>query len=326
MDHLFSSLSISGIHLKNRIVMAPLVTSYASDDGTINDKLYEYYVRRAHGGVGLIVTEPARVLPPLRGTKYAHIGLYSNEFIPRLRRLSASVHGGGARLMLSLEAPAELAYSSIPSLQALVPYFIQAARRAIAARCDGVMLSSSDGGVLHALLSPLLNRRQDEYGLTNTGRLRLTLEIIEGIRKFLGPRLLLGFRLLAEEFDVEGINLQDARVIAKRLVSAGVNLLDVNVDKQTEAPLARFPGWCIPLANSIKRFVPEVAVIGSGQLDDPLLADSVIREGSVDLVMVEQSLQQNPYWPHIAHILLLSHSNSPSETLASPAPLLDIFP
>jgi NADPH2 dehydrogenase len=112
--------------------------------------------------------------------------------------------------------------------------------------------------------------------------------------------------MVAEEFAPNGITLQDARVGARRLVGTGVNLLDVMTDTRTEAPVAQFPGWRVPLAGNLKRVLPDVPLSSSGLLGDPRLADSVIREGSVDLVMLGRSLRTNPYWAHIARIILAS--------------------
>jgi 2,4-dienoyl-CoA reductase-like NADH-dependent reductase (Old Yellow Enzyme family) len=112
--------------------------------------------------------------------------------------------------------------------------------------------------------------------------------------------------MLAEEFTPEGITLQDARVNARRLVGAGVNMIDVTTDSRTEAPVARFPGWRVPLASGIKRVMPDVPVMSSGSLGDPHVADGVIRDGSIDLVMLGRALRVNPYWTHIARIVLAS--------------------
>jgi 2,4-dienoyl-CoA reductase-like NADH-dependent reductase (Old Yellow Enzyme family) len=308
MANLFSPLTIAGIRLQNRIVMAPTTSGYTRHDGFISDELYHYYLERVHGGVALIITEPARIVPPSSRQSENHLGLYHDVFIPRLHHLTRAVHGGNVRIMPLLDAPAEMAHVSLAELVELREQFIQAAWRARAAGCDGVMLSSANGGILHTLLSPSLNPRNDDYGGMPSVRLRLCLEIIEGIREWIGHRLLIGFRLIADEFSPAGISLQDARFIAGRLAATGVNLLDVTADEHTSTPLARFPGWHIPLANGIKRVIPETPVIGSGLLDDPQLADSVIEDNSVDLVMLDQTLQTNPYWPKIARIILLANA------------------
>jgi 2,4-dienoyl-CoA reductase-like NADH-dependent reductase (Old Yellow Enzyme family) len=286
--------------------MAPYPSGCAAQDGLVDNALYDYYLQRAHGSVGLIITEPARVIPPVPGETRAHFGLYDDRFIPPLRRLAQAVHGTGSRLLVMLDAPSALADATTPEIGALAVNFLRAAWRAQEAGCDGVALSAADGGVLHLLVSPLTNKRSDGYGGNTINRLRLALEILEGIRTWLGPRFLIAFRMVAEEFAPEGITFQDARVNARRLVTAGVNLLDVMTDTRTEAAIAQFPGWRVPLAIGIKRVIPDVPIISSGLLGDPHLADSVIRDGSVDLVMLGKALRANAYWTHIAHIVLAS--------------------
>lgn len=305
MSHLFSSIRIGRKKLANRIVMGVTASGYALPDGFVEDALLHYYVRRAHGGVGLIVTEPLRVVPPDAQGIGAHIGIYADAFVPQLRFLAQAVHSQGARLLITLDEPAEAAEGSVWELRRLGEQFILAAWRALAANCDGVMLSAADGGVLHHLVSPQLNRRFDSYGGALAERLRLPLHIVEGIRTWMGNRLIIGFRIVAEDFTPGGISLQDARVIARRLVTAGVGLLDVTADTHSvNMPLARFPGWSVPLADGIKRVIPDVPVICSGSLGDPQLADSVIRDGSADLVMLRQALHTNPDWPRIAQATL----------------------
>jgi 2,4-dienoyl-CoA reductase-like NADH-dependent reductase (Old Yellow Enzyme family) len=306
MAHLFSPLTVAGIKLVNRVVMAPLPSGCATQDGFVDNTLYNYYLQRAHGSVGLIITEPVRVLPPYPGSTRAHLGLYRDEFVPGLRNLVQAVHGTGSRLLVMLDASPRAAEGSTQELNALATYMLRAAWRAHAAECDGIALSAADGGVLHMLVSPLINKRMDKYGGSASNRLRLPLEIIEGVRTWLGPRFMIAFRMVAEEFTPEGITLQDARVNARRLVGAGVNMIDVTTDSRTEAPVARFPGWRVPLASGIKRVMPDVPVMSSGSLGDPHVADGVIRDGSIDLVMLGRALRVNPYWTHIARIVLAS--------------------
>lgn len=310
MADLFTPLSISGKELPNRIVMAPAPSGLASADGFVSADLLEHYARRARGGVGLLISEPLLVVAPSPDDGVNHLGIYDDAFVPGLARLAAVAHASGARLMLSLDAPAPADAIGTAAMAGLAESFIIAAWRAHCAGADGVMLSSADGGLLHQLVSPLLNQRSDIYGLTIAGRLRMPLEIIEGVRAWMGRRLIVGFRLLAEEFAPGGMSLQDARVVAKRVTAAGVRLLDVTVADGVSATLARFPGWAVPLANGIKRVIPDVPVIGSGLLGDPHLADSVIRDGSIDLVMLRQALRTNPDWPHYARDELGAYSRA----------------
>lgn len=297
MADLFSPLVIAGTVLPNRLVMAPATSGLATPDGFVSDALHDYYAERARGGVGMIVSEAMLVVPPADPAAPAHLGLYADAFVPALHRMVHAVQAAGTRMVLTLDAPATAATAPIHELIAVGDQFVVAAWRALAAGADGVMFTAADGGLLHSLFSPLSNQRDDAYGGSIDGRLRLAQELLEAIKNWLGRRLLLGFRLVAEEVAPGGISLPDARVVARRLVSAGVRLFDVTVLAGDQTPLATFPGWCVPLANSIKRVTPEAPVICAGQLDEPFLADSVIRDGSVDLVMIDAPLRDDPAWP-----------------------------
>lgn len=296
MADLFSTLSIGGRELPNRIAMAPGPSGAAGADGFVGDAVVDYYWRRARGGVGLVITEALRVAAPADDPAAPHLGIYADAFVPGLRRLIRAARAEGARVILSLDEPA--APGPTAPLAPLAEAFGLGIWRAHCAGADGVMLSGADGGALHSLLSPLRNARADAYGRSGDGRQRLALEIVEGARQWLGRRMILGFRLLADELTPGGLTLQDARVLAKRLTAGGVRLLDVAVPAD-QPNVARFPGWAVPLANSIKRVV-DVPVIGSGELGDPHLADSIVRDGSVDLVMLDQSLRLDPDWPRRA--------------------------
>lgn len=297
MADLLSPLTIAGKELPNRIVMAPSPSGLAVADGFVSADLIDYYARRARGGIGLILSEPLLVCPPPAGEGAVHLGIYADAFVPGLRRLTAAAHAHGSRVLLGLSAPVAADDLDGAALVAWRDAFVLAAWRAHCAGADGVLLSSADGGLLYDLISPSRNRRLDAYGGGVAGRMRFPLEVIEAVRAWMGARLIIGFRLAAEEFMPGGMSLQDARVIARRVTSAGVRLLDVTVTGDDAAGLARFPGWAVPLVNGVKRVTPDVPVIGFGLHGDYHLADSVIRDGSIDLVAVEHTLRNDPDWP-----------------------------
>lgn len=304
MAHLFSPITIARTKIANRIVMAPIPSGYATLDGFIGGALVEYYAQRARGGVGLIITEPVRIVAPEPDNTRVHIGLYADTFVPQLRRMTERVHESDTRILVTLDAPAKMVQGSVPFLRSVAERFVLAAWRALSAGFDGIMLSAADGGVLHTILSPLTNHRFDEYGKNLDGRLLLLLQVIEGIRRWMGNRLLIGVRFVADEFITGGTTLQDARMIASHVTASGANLLDVTADTRHNAQVAHFPGWCLPLASGVKRYIPDIPVIGSGLLGEPYLADSVIRDGSIDLVMLGQTLRNNPEWPNMARSFL----------------------
>ncbi|OAN48287.1 NADH:flavin oxidoreductase [Chloroflexus islandicus] len=293
MADLFTPLQVAGRRLANRIVMAPAPSGLAGRDGFCHAALVSYYERRARAGVGFIITEPLLICDP--GEAAAHLGIWHDGFLPGLRRLSAAAHAFGSRIAFLLEAPAV----GIPAAS-LVELYLQAAWRALAAGADGVFLSIADDGALAQLVSP-------RHPLSNGGaagdRIQPVLAIIEQIRQRFGRRLWVGLRMPAAELIPGGLSQQDARLIARRAVAAGAQLLDVTVTRYTP-DVARFPGWTIPLITGIRRIASEAVVIGSGQLSDPLLADAVIQDGSIDLVMLCTALRVMPEWPLMARRIL----------------------
>jgi 2,4-dienoyl-CoA reductase-like NADH-dependent reductase (Old Yellow Enzyme family) len=286
-----------------------LPSGYVLPDGFVGSQLAAYYLARAQGGAGLIVIEPTCVLPPPDGAT-PHLGLYADAQVSDFYRCIQAVHRAGAAALVMLDQPLWVAEVSGAEVAGIGEAFIAAAWRVRAAGADGVMFSTADGGPFEQLVSPLRNRRTDRYGGNTAGRLRLLCDVIEGIKHWIGHQFIVGVRLNVEEFTPGGLRLQDARVIAKRLVSAGVDLIEIIAETSSAAPVARFPGWRVPLALGIKMVV-DVPVMVGGQLDDHELADSVIRDGSADLVTLGQRLRVDPDWPLRARAILVEDRGQP---------------
>jgi 2,4-dienoyl-CoA reductase-like NADH-dependent reductase (Old Yellow Enzyme family) len=170
------------------------------------------------------------------------------------------------------------------------------------------MLSTVDGGPFEQLISPLRNRRGDAYGGSVAGRSQLLREVVEGIERWMGNQFIIGVRLNAEEFTPGGLRMQEARLLATRLVSAGVRLLEIRAETASETPIARFPGWRVPIAAGIKAAV-DIPVMVGGLLDDAELAESVIRDGAADLISVGERMRLEPDWPRKAHAFLSESDN-----------------
>lgn len=298
MPNLFSPMMIGHTRLPNRLALNALPSGCAGLDGFVSADLASFYVRRAQGGVGLVVIEPTYVLPPRDGAT-PHVGLYADAQVPDLYHTLSAIRKAGAVVLVMLDQPLWIARLSPAEISEVGEAFISAAWRAHAAGAHGVMLTTADGGPFEQLVSPLRNQRTDVYGGSLTGRLQLLDDVVEGIERWLGSGFVIGVRLNVEEFTSGGLSLQDARVIATRLVRAGVKLLEISAARASEAPVARFPGWQVPLASGMKAVV-DIPVMVGGLLDDPQLADSVVREGSADIVAVGERLLLEPDWPRSA--------------------------
>jgi 2,4-dienoyl-CoA reductase-like NADH-dependent reductase (Old Yellow Enzyme family) len=303
MLNLFSPLTLGRIRLPNRIVLAALPSGHAVPGGFAGSDLVRYYLACARGGPGMLVIEPTYVLAPTDGTA-PHLGLYDDAYIPELRRCISTARQAGPAVLVMLDQPLQLAGLDSRAIGAIGEAFVAAAWRARAAGADGVMFSCADGGPFAQLVSPLSNQRTDRYGGSLDGRLRLLLEVVEGIGARKAGAFIVGVRLNAEEFAPGGLTLHDARVIAQWLAGAGVKLLEVSAAIGPDTPIARFPGWCVPLAAAIKAVV-DVPVMVGGLSEDVSLVNNVIREGSADLVALGEVLRARPDWPRYAWATLI---------------------
>ena len=250
--HLLSPIQIGKTTVKNRVFMPPLSTNLA-DKGYVTDALVAHYAARAKGGVGLIVTEVTTVEPT-----YIYLpgdmSIHDDSFIPGWRKLTDAVHQYGAKILPQLFHPAYMAFP-IPGtprliapsnvgpyyakeapravtkeeLQVIIRQFGEAAKRVQTAGGDGVEIHAAHAhGLLGGFLSPLYNKRTDEYGGDLNGRLRLTLEVVAEVRRQCGENFLIDVRLSGDEYTDGGQNLNDAVYVAKQLEKAGVDFLHVS--------------------------------------------------------------------------------------------------
>jgi len=321
--HLFSPIAIHTMTLKNRVVMPPMCTDYATIGGAVTDRMIAYYTARARGGVGLIDVEFAYVHPA--GKVFDHmLGIYDDKLIPGLKRLADSVHQGGARIMIQIAHGGRRAHSDItgsttvaPSaiprlngetpkelsreeIEELIQAFILAARRAKKAGFDGVMIHMAHGYLLQQFLSPFSNARSDRYGGDLEGRSRFPLEILKGLRRELGGDYPITCRLCGDEFVKGGLNLSQSIQLAKILEANGVNAIEVSAGTHETGYVITAPpcypmGFLSPLSEAIKKEV-RIPVGAVGRIHTPALAEDLLQQGKADLIAVGRGLIADPEW------------------------------
>lgn len=329
LQRLFQPLTIGTLQLRNRLVMPPMVTNYATEDGQVTTRLIDYLVARARGGVGLIVVEASYVRPDGRGF-VNQLGVHRDDLVAGLKQLVEAVHGAGAKAAIQLyhagrqttsavagvqpvapsplpdpatkQLPRELSLAEIQALQA---DFAAGARRAKQAGFDAVEIHGAHGYLIAEFLSPFSNRRLDAYGAGIRGRARFALEVVSQVRGAVGPGFPILFRLSAEERVDGGLTVDQTRVIAVLLEEAGVDALDVSVGNYATpggvitAPMDVPNGFLVPTVAEIKR-AASVPVIAVGRLHDPLLAEQVLAVGDADLVAIGRGLLTDPELPNKA--------------------------
>jgi len=331
MINLFSPLTIKRFTLKNRIVLPPMANNMSDDSGAVTDAHVKHYVRRAEAGVGMVIVEHAYVQRAGRIGK-RQLGIHDDALVPGLRRLAEAVkacgtvvgvqitHGGGrATRATAGTQPVAPSDGVVPGgseparaltgteIEAVVDAFVAATRRALAAGFDFVDIHGAHGFLLSEFLSPLTNRRSDEYGGDLTGRLRLPLQIVEAVRQVVDDDHLLLYRLGANDYMPGGLTESEGRQAARALVAAGVDLLDISGGLIGYEP----PGWdktsqgyFVPMAAAIRAEV-DVPVVVAGGITDPHFANQVVGAGQVDLVAIGRAMLADPDWVVEAKAVLL---------------------
>ena len=328
MQPLFSNFSIKDLQLKNRIVMPALASFLIEDDGSISNDTVEHYRRRAGGGPAMIIMEAHAVSP--EGVVSAHQArIYDDRFIEGLSKIAAvmksegavpaiQIHHGGRQTSIKVIKRKPLAPSPIPcpairgdvepltihGIHEIVQKFGDAAERAKQAGFELIEIHGAHGYLINQFLSKVSNIREDEYGGDTVGRSRFALEIIEEIRRRIGPEFPLSFKISAQEFVPEGLTVTESIEILKLLAKAGVDVVQVSAGNDIT------PEWiCQPMfmkkaclaesAAQVKKAL-NIPVMAVGRINDPIIANEVLSKGQADLVCIGRGLLADPDMPNKA--------------------------
>jgi len=318
---LWEPFRIGRMELKNRVVMPPMVTRYASDDSFITERSKNYYEARARGGAGLIIVEATYV--HRNGWAFPNqIGISDDKFIPGLKELVDVVHRHGARIAIQLHHGGRQAKEALSGLQPVAPsplpmaggempremtvddiaetvvYFAEAAVRARKAGFDGVELHGAHGYLIDQFLSPISNIREDEYGGDVRRRARFLLEIIAAVKEAVGDDYPVWCRMDGKEYGVEGITLEDAKQTARLVQEAGLMALHVSA-WGPETPINRTTPTFVSaviedLVAGIKEAV-SIPVIAVGRIT-PEDGERILKEGKADLIAIGKAMLADAEW------------------------------
>ena len=323
LSHILSPCTIHGMVLENRVVMPPMGTNLGNKDATVSEALLAYMGRRAQAGPGLIIAEIAAVHESgaLINTE---LGIYDDRFIPGLKRLSDTIHAGGAKAAVQLHHGGRecffllnegkaLGPSAEPSLIYGVPpremtlddmrtireSFAAAAVRAREAGFDMVEIHGAHGYLLCQFLSPIANRRRDEYGSTMKNRARFVVEVIEEVRGRVGKDFPISLRLSIDESIRGGYTEEEMLTVIPDFVKAGADVIHASLGTYgtpggiTSAPVEFEPGFNAFRARKVKEVV-DVPVITVGRFTDLSVADDVVKRGDADLVSFGRQFLADP--------------------------------
>jgi 2,4-dienoyl-CoA reductase-like NADH-dependent reductase (Old Yellow Enzyme family) len=332
-DHLFSPLRIGGVTLPNRIVVSPMC-EYSCADGFASDWHLVHLGSRAVGGAGLVFTEATAVLPEGRISP-ADLGLWKDEHIAPLRRITDFLHAHGSHAGIQLAhagrkasthvpwqgegavareaggwaevvAPSAIAFSpSYPQpheidragMERVREAFRAAAVRADRAGFDVIEIHAAHGYLLQEFLSPLSNQRHDEYGGSLENRSLLLLQVVDAIREVWRRERPLFVRISATDWTEGGFDLEQSIRLAAMLREHGVDLIDTSSGGNAAgAAIPAGPGYQTKFAEEI-RAQAGILTGAVGMITDPAQADHVVRTGQADLVFIAREFLRDPYWP-----------------------------
>ncbi|MFC3882819.1 NADPH dehydrogenase NamA [Bacillus songklensis] len=316
---LFSPYTIKNVTIKNRIVMSPMcMYSCHNEDGKVENWHLTHYTSRAVGQVGLIMVESTAVTPQGR-ISANDLGIWSNEHIPGLSHLVSLLkeHGAATGIQLGhagrkatvegeILAPSSIAFDETmkqpkamtkEDIGQTVLAFQEAAKRAKKAGFDIIELHGAHGYLINEFLSPLSNKRTDEYGGSAENRYRLLKEVIEAVKEVWdGP---LFVRISAHDYHEEGLTVKDYVTFAQWMKRDGVDLIDVSSGAVVPASISTYPGYQVKFSETVKHGA-DVATGAVGLITSGLQAEEILQNGRADLIFIARELLRNPYWPRTA--------------------------
>jgi 2,4-dienoyl-CoA reductase-like NADH-dependent reductase (Old Yellow Enzyme family) len=333
MSHLFAPLTIKSVTLRNRIGVSPMCM-YSSQDGVATDWHLVHLGARAAGGAGLVIAEATAVSPEGRITP-GDAGIWAEKHVEPIARINRFLKSQGAVPGIQLAhagrkasasrpwegdthladtaggwpivAPSAIAWGNgldkVPheltaaEIKRVQTDFAAAAKRALAAGCEWLELHGAHGYLTHEFLSPLSNRRTDQYGGSFENRIRFLLELTRGVREVWPEKLPLTVRLSCSAWVEGGWTIDECVELAKRLKTEGVDLIDCSSGGTTAS--AKIPvgaGYQVPFAARIRREAG-IATAAVGMITDPMQADQIVRNSEADLVLMAREFLRDPNWP-----------------------------
>lgn len=332
MAKLFEPYTLRGVQFKNRIVMSPMcMYSSHNKDGMVEDWHKTHYTTRAVGQVGLIIVEATAVQPEGRISSQ-DLGIWSDQHVDGLAEVVQLMKQHGAKTGIQLAhagrkatvdgdiyAPSAIAFNdkyktptemSLNDINATIQAFKEGAIRAKRAGFDVIELHGAHGYLINEFLSPLSNKRTDEYGGSAENRYRFLRAIIHEVRDvWEGP---LFVRISAEDY-AEGGMTADAYVeIVGWMKQQGVDLIDVSSGAVVPTRIDVFPGYQVKFSETIKAGAC-IATGAVGLITKGIQAEEILKNNRADLIFLGRKLLRDPYWAYTAATELNMEISAPKQ-------------
>jgi 2,4-dienoyl-CoA reductase-like NADH-dependent reductase (Old Yellow Enzyme family)/thioredoxin reductase len=319
--YIFHEGRIGSLVLRNRLIMSLYPTKYATDS-KVNERMIEFYSERARGGVAMIVLDCPCLDYPGAYKGPNEIRFDTPESADAVKDLLSVIHGEGAKAFMQLNYPKERVFDhEVPGAKQkgnawiaplalimtsdeayeLIRIMANGANRARELGYDGVEVQASYGDFISQLLSPLSNKRTDEFGGSLENRTRFLTSLIEAVKEKAGRDFPVMVKLVCDEFVTGGLTLKETTVVARLIEHAGADAILASggnkATKHMTIPSHYLPpGVLVHLAKEIKKAVA-IPVVAIGKINTPELAEEVIRRGDADFVAMARPLLADPYFP-----------------------------
>lgn len=307
--------------MANRLVMPPMATAKAEPDGKVSQALLDYYAEKSRGGyLSLIIIEHSYITPEGKASEN-QLSASDDTVIPGIRKLAEVIHSNGSRTAMQINhagsaaqkevigttplAPSAVANPrrgdmpraiSRPEISDIVLFFKDAARRVKEAGFDAVEIHSAHGYLLNQFLSPLTNKRTDEYGGDIANRIRIHLQVINAVRSAVGPDFPIQIRLGASDYTEGGTTVEDSKSAARAFEKAGVDIIHISGGFVGYTPPGLTgQGYFAPLSEAIKSVV-SIPVILTGGITEIEAAEKLLAENKADLIGVGRAILQDSNW------------------------------
>ncbi|EPR12111.1 NADH:flavin oxidoreductase [Ruminiclostridium papyrosolvens] len=322
MELLHKPLSIGNLKLSNRLVMPPMATAKSEDDGKVSRDIIEYYDEKSKGGhIGLIIIEHSYINREGKASSN-QLSIADDSVIENLKKLSDVIHKNGSRAIMQINhagsaASAEITGNSpvgpsavphprnpnvVPrvltteEIKGIISSFANAAKRVKEAGFDGVEIHSAHGYLLSQFLSPISNKRSDEYGGNVLNRIKIHLQVIDAVKKAVGEDFTVFLRLGASDYMEGGTTIEDSIIAAGEFQKAGVAALDISGGFCGYIkPDINEQGYFWPLTKAIKEQV-SIPVILTGGITEPESAEQLLADGKADLIGVGRAILNDSDW------------------------------
>jgi 2,4-dienoyl-CoA reductase-like NADH-dependent reductase (Old Yellow Enzyme family) len=332
MSVLFTPLRLRGLELRNRIFLSPMC-QYSCDDGFATDWHLVHLGSRAVGGAALVMAEASAVEPAGRISP-GDAGIWSEAHAEAWAPIARFIRSQGAAPAIQLAHAGRKASTAVPwegggpilsgpaswtplgaspiafdagyatpraltepELAAVAARFAESASLALKAGFEVVELHFAHGYLVHSFLSPLSNHREDAYGGSFDGRVRLALEIAAAVRRVWPERLPLFVRVSATDWAEGGWDLPQTVELARRLKALGVDLIDCSSGALVpHAKIPAAPGYQVPFAEAVRREAG-IATGAVGMITEPAQAENIVASGKADAVFLARQMLRDPYWP-----------------------------